>query len=101
GLSHYVNPVTLKTLPIDVGMAGDAKREFVSFFNKHNEEQASLSGDLAAAWSKLEQIPARLALVLHCIKQAAGEPVDPNTVDVDTMRDAIRLTDWFKSETLR
>jgi len=44
---------------------------------------------------------ARLALVIHCIRQAAGEPVDPWTCDADSMTSGITLASCFKDETQR
>ena len=37
-----------------VEMSPGAKRLWIDFCNSHGEEAADLSGDLAAAWSKLE-----------------------------------------------
>lgn len=73
----------------------DAKDAWIEFYERHGEEMAGLEGDHAAAWSKLEQIPARLAIVIHCVKDN-GE-----FVTVDTMRKAIELTEWFKHEARR
>ena len=53
------------------------------------------------ALSKLEEIPLRLALILHLARQAAGESVNPDLVDGNSMRRAIALTEWHKHETAR
>jgi len=47
---------------------------YVDYYHEHAAEQKDLSGDLSAAWSKLEEIAARLALVLHCVKLAMAPP---------------------------
>ena len=97
------------------GFAIDSRRQsrLGNVLQAHAAEQASLTGDLAAAWSKLEETAARLALIIHCVKAAqAVPPAKPwlsdaaalqpaNEVDGDSMRAAIRLTEWFKHETQR
>ena len=60
-----------------------------------------MSGDLAAAWSKLEETAARIALVFHCVKQVASHVNDQRKCDVDSMSAAIALTEWFKTEAQR
>ena len=84
-----------------VRLSDDARGLFRDYVNTTGQEQAGLTGDLSAAWSKLEESAARLALVIHCIRQAAGEPVDPWTCDADSMTSGITLATWFKDETLR
>ncbi|TWT67755.1 hypothetical protein Pla123a_43140 [Posidoniimonas polymericola] len=83
----------------------DAKAIYKRFYNQHAREQAELTGDLAAAWSKLEEYAARLALVVHLIRWAAGDlPEDgssDNTVDAASMAAGIALVAWFKREARR
>ncbi|QDT89153.1 DUF3987 domain-containing protein [Gimesia algae] len=86
--------------PIPVYMTNEAHQAYRAFHQYHNEEAVSLSGDLAAEWSKLEEIPARLALIFHCVECVASGGVDEK-VSLETMQKAIELTDWFKSESLR
>ncbi len=89
--------------PIDVTLTREAQRVWKTFYNAHGKEQSELNGDLAAAWSKLEECPARLALVIHFTRWAAGDSTlaSPDAVDVVSMEAAIRLTTWFKNETRR
>jgi hypothetical protein len=58
---------------------------------------------LSAAWSKLEEYAARLALVVHFARWAANDPTLANAdrVDVDSMGAGIRLAQWFKHEARR
>lgn len=86
-----------KVIDLDAG----AKAAFVAHYNHHAAETADLDGDLAAAWSKLEETPARLALILHLTRWAAGEPVDPDLVDDGTMHAAVGLGRWFCREARR
>lgn len=85
----------------------DAKRLWVEHYNEHNREAVDLAGDLRAAWGKLEETVARLALIFHMVKVAAHDPLsgddepDADVVDAATMAAAIRVVDWFKAETRR
>ncbi len=84
-----------------VRLSRDAETLFVKFHDEHNAETIELAGDLAAAWSKLEETAGRLALIVHETRQAAGEHVVPDEIDAGSMAAAIELTDWFKYETRR
>jgi hypothetical protein len=89
--------------PALVKLTPEAKSAWVAYYNDHAVEQADLTGDLSAAWSKLEEYAARLALVLHFARWAADDatlPI-PDRVDSESMGAAIRLTAWFKREALR
>lgn len=89
------------TYPRTVTLDAQAKQAWITFYNSHAEEQEDLSGALSAAWSKLEGYCARLALILHLSRWAAGEDVNPDRVDPESMEMAIALTNWFKGETHR
>ena len=88
--------------PAMIELSDGARAGFITFYNEHADEQAEFGGgDLAAAWSKLEGYAARLALVVHCVRQASGDGVDPWTVDAESMRAGIGLSRWFGGETKR
>ena len=89
--------------PVVIGMLPDAKLAWTEYYNQHAQEQIDLSGDLSAAWSKLEEYAARLALVLHYVRWAAGdaEAQIADAIDADSMRAGIVLAQWFKSEARR
>lgn len=84
-----------------VALSPDAADAFRDFYNQHAEEQAGLDDDLAAAWSKLEEYAARLALIVHLTRFAAGEDVAEREVDLVSMRAGIELTRWFCHEARR
>lgn len=90
-------------IPVVVGLTTEAKTAWRSYYDAHAQEQADLSGDLSAAWSKLEEYAARLALVIHFVRWAADDPTlaSVNTVDVESMSAGISLTTWFKGEARR
>jgi hypothetical protein len=87
--------------PRIVRLTPEAEAAWERFYNAHSIEQCDLSGDLAAAWAKLEQYAARLALVLHCLRWAAGEVRDELLLDRQSMEAGIRLAEWFKHEARR
>jgi len=89
-------------LPQTVALDDDARQLFTRWFDHHNVAVAALpEGDLRAAFAKLEEVPARLALVLHLARAAAGESVDETLIDGETMSSAIELGRWFCHETRR
>src|SRR5262249_33633643 len=62
-----------------------------------------LTGDLSAAWSKLEGYAARLALVIHCVRCAAGDSTlkTPDTVDAKSIEVGVAWSRWFGDEARR
>ncbi len=84
-----------------VRLTADAKKAYVEWHDRHAEEAVEKSDDEKAAWSKLRETVARLALVIHEVRLAAGAAVDPDFVDVASVDRAIRLVEWQKHETRR
>jgi hypothetical protein len=91
------------TRPALLPLTAEGKRAWVAFFNAHAAEHADRAGDLAAAWGKLEGYCARLALLLHCCRLAAGDPAlaDPDRVDERSVGAGAELVRWFGRETER
>jgi hypothetical protein len=89
--------------PVVVGLAPDAKAAWTAYYNDHAQEQADLAGELSAAWSKLEEYAARLALVVHFARWAAEDPTlaSAECVDADSMAAGIAMATWFKGEARR
>jgi len=89
--------------PIVVDLTRDAKATWKEYYDQHAEEQTDLTSELSAAWSKLEECAARLALVIHCVRSANDAPCleSPDAVDAESMKAAIVLIKWFKRETRR
>jgi len=58
---------------------------------------------LAATWSKLEGYAARLALIVHLIRWAAGDPTlgDADVVDERSVKAGVGLSTWFGHEARR
>ena len=86
--------------PYLFGLDTQARAIWIDFFNRHNQEMVETEGAVAAAFSKLEEIPLRLAIVFHCV-QLSSRTTTSNLVDADTITKAIALTDWFKNESKR
>ena len=84
-------------------LSPEAKLLWITFFNAHAEEQVHLSGDEAAAWSKLEGYAARLAMVVHCLRWATGDTTlaHSGAVDDKSMEAGIKLSQWFGYEAKR
>jgi hypothetical protein len=99
GLQHEL--VAGREEPKIVRLSRDAETLFKKFFIEHDRETIQHSGDLAAAWSKLEETAGRLALILHETRLAAGEHVVADEIDSGSMAAAIELVGWFKYETRR
>ncbi len=89
--------------PQVVGLSPEAKAVFRAFYDLNATELAQLCGDLSAAWSKLEEYPGRLALVIHFVRWAANDPTlgCPETIDAASMSAAVQLVEWFKHEARR
>lgn len=89
--------------PVTVGLTPDAKQAWVKFYNDHATAHAELSGDLSAAWSKLEGYAARFSLVIHYARWAATdrEQETLDAVDRESIEAGIRLSRWFGHETRR
>jgi len=89
--------------PVILGLTPEGKAEWVRFYNRHAEEHTELAGDLSAAWSKLEGGTARLALVIHLTRWAAGDPTltTPEAVDAVSIAAGVRLSRWFGHEARR
>ena len=87
--------------PATLTLTAEARALFKAYVNTTGEEQASLHRHAASQWSKLEETPGRLAIVIHGVKQVTTGVDDFWKIDASTRRSAIALAEWFKTETLR
>lgn len=87
--------------PSPVRLSPDAKDAFVAYFNEHAVAQASLTGDLASAWSKLEECAARIALVIHLASWVLGETDNELVLSRESMNAGVELARWFGHEAKR
>jgi len=97
------DPLNPDLIPRLLALTERGKRAWVMFYNEHAGEQADLTGDEAAAWSKLEGGAARFALVIHLVRWAAGDTTlrDPDRVDEASIAAGVSLARWFGEEARR
>ena len=84
-----------------IRLSPSAKAAWVQFYNEHAQQQMELSGDLSAAWSKLEGYAARLALIFHLVRWTAEDVGNPEEIDEQSIATGIALSRWFGQETQR
>ena len=86
--------------PKYIEMDANAKRIFRNWYNRHNLDHVDRDGSLAAASAKIEEIPLRIGLIIHCVRHATGD-CQSDRVDADTMQAAITIADWHMAEAER
>ncbi len=79
----------------------EALEAFVAWTGEHAKRSRGVSSDLAAAMSKLREIPARVGIILHEIEIAAGRQEAGSPMSADTMARAIDIARWFRNEARR
>jgi hypothetical protein len=81
-----------------VELAADARPLWEAWYNDHAREVegADFPEVLSGPWSKLIAYAARLALVVHLLRQACGEAAGDD-VDADSLGTALRLVAYFQS----
>jgi hypothetical protein len=82
-------------------LSREAKAAWVRWYNEWGREQATAEGELAAAFSKLEEAAARFALVHHVVMQIDRNVSDLGLVEVESMEAGIALARWFGVEARR
>jgi hypothetical protein len=87
--------------PITLGLSSSGKAAWVEFYNLHAERQADATGEQAAALSKIEGAAARIALVLHCVREAAGDRAVSAQVDHQDIGSGVAIARWYADEAER
>ena len=90
--------------PVDVPLDYLAQASWIEFYDEHAAEQAEITDPkLAAAWSKLEGYAARIALVIHCARVAAGDESlkQESHIDEESIERAVMIVRWFGDEIKR
>ena len=93
-----------KASPRVLKLESEAQTAWIDFYNDHAIQQAELGeSDLSAAFSKLEGYTARLALVIHCVREADGDVslAPDDCIDAESIHRAVRIVRWFCDETRR
>jgi hypothetical protein len=103
--SHLVLTCTAEQardlVPEVISISADAKTLFARFVDGNACEQLDADEILFPWFANLPGQAARLALVLHLARWAAGEDVDPAVCDAVSMKRGLRLARWFGCEARR
>lgn len=86
--------------PLTLGLTPGGKAAWVEFYNEHAERQADATGAHAAALSKIEGAAARLALVVHLVRQATDDTT-PSGVDRESIEAGVAIARWYANEAER
>lgn len=88
--------------PVMLYMDSAAKNVYISAFNKLQALRDNTHDDyLAAVISKMDRFIKRFAIIIHCVKEAAGIVEVGTKVNRETMQSAERMMWWFYSESTR
>ncbi len=89
--------------PVDILLTPRGKEAWITFYNAHAVEQAEMTGELAAAWSKLEGYSARFALLVHLIRAESSDTTlaAVGAVDEQSIAAGVTLSRWFGDEAAR
>ena len=89
--------------PVAMQLTAKGKEAWISFYNEHAMEHAELTGDLSAAWLKLEGYTARFALVIQCVRLASCDTVacTSEMVDEHSIAAGAALSRWCGREAKR
>jgi hypothetical protein len=81
-----------------LNLAPEACPLWRDWYNTHmaETEQPDFPDALMGPWSKLVAYAGRLALIVHLLRHACGEPVS-DEVDAESLERAFRLIAYFKS----
>jgi hypothetical protein len=90
-LLRKLHALTVPADPATVPLSAPAEALWVSFFDEWNRDAEAVSGDLAAAFGKLEGYAARQALVHHAVGTLDAAP---SPVSEASMAAGITLARW-------
>jgi hypothetical protein len=85
--------------PFVVQMNHEAKKAAADWYKKHTHERNAddFPPGLSGPWSKMRSYYFRVALVLHLLRVACGEQINPDEVDEISMVAADAVMRYFKS----
>jgi len=84
--------------PFVLDLEPEAAAEWRTFYEEHAAAQFNATGPAGEMLSKAEAWAARLALVLHMIRQAGSEPTLGHRIDKDSITRGIGLARWAARE---
>jgi len=76
------------------------KAAFVDWCRFHQSVQDDTFGAVRAAYAKLKSVPARVGLVFHLVRRAAGDPSleNPERVDAASIQAGREVAEFFRNE---
>jgi hypothetical protein len=87
--------------PVVLHLSAESKARWIGWYDRWGSVQAEASGDLAAAFSKLEGYAARFAMVHHIVEHVAVGLDDRVEIGVESIQAGIALAEWFAYEVER
>ncbi|MBO6514561.1 MAG: DUF3987 domain-containing protein [Phycisphaerales bacterium] len=86
-----------------IEFSSEAMALFERFFNEFHRSVEQEAEHISSALVKLVGYAARIALILHLVREAAADQSlsDPECIDEQSMRAAIGIVKWFRTETIR
>ncbi len=101
-LPMIADPVSGRPRPFYVPLTPEAERCWAEWFDRHSNESDApdFPDDLAGSWSKMRAHAARFALILSRLWLACDPTADlrGGPVDVNHVRGALALADYFKAQ---
>jgi hypothetical protein len=88
-------------IPAEVNLSPEAKAIWVPFYNDWAKETAAAEGDLVSAFSKLEGIAARFALLHHTVSEVMASRDGRAAIKPESVEAGVILTRWFGNEARR
>ena len=88
-------------IPHVLTLSPAAKEAWIAHYDAWASEQASVDGELAAAFSKLEAYSARLAMIHHVVTCLANGEDDRQAIGVTSIEAGVKLCHWFAGEARR
>ena len=92
-----------KPEPIDISLTGAAQAAYETFYNELGQAQAEVGDDIAGMLAKIEGYCARLALIIHLVRDEANDLTlqSSDAIDQSSVESAITLAHWFAHEAER
>jgi len=86
--------------PVFVELTVSGREAFVDWCRYHQKLQGDTFGAVRAAYAKLKSIPARLGLIFHLTRRAAGDTTleNPEKVDRSSIEAGRRIAEFFRNE---
>jgi hypothetical protein len=86
--------------PVFLGLSRSGREAFVDWCRYHQKLQTDTFGAVRAAYAKLKSIPARLGLIFHLTRRAAGDTTleNPDQVDSSSIEAGRRIAEFFRNE---